>query len=182
MSSFIKKLVIIVSIIIFILFISLLVATWTMGMFSTVSVNKDNRGPYYAVTLAHKGSYQGISQKMDEVAAMLRENRIEHSVACGIFYDDPVKTDIEELRSKGGYLVKDSIKVSLPFECLKLPARSVGVASIEANPAIAWFKTYPALLDWIEKYNFKHDTLQPTIEMYYSNGIVEVELPLLKIE
>jgi DNA gyrase inhibitor GyrI len=180
MSSFIKKLVIIVSVVIFILFISLLIAAWTMGMFSTVSVTENNRGPYYAVTLSHRGSYQGISQKMDEVSVMLSENRIEHSVACAIFYDDPAKTDINELRSEGGFIVKDSMEISLPFKCLKIPNRSVGVASIKANPAIAGFKTYSALLDWIEKHNFKLDTLQPTIELYYTSGIVEVELPLLK--
>ena len=179
MSSFLKKLVIIVSIIIFILFISLIVAAWTMGMFSSVSVSEDNRGPYYAVILSHKGSYRGISQKIDDVSAMLTENRIVHSVSCCIFYDDPSKTDIRELRSDGGFLVNDSVEVSPPYRCLKLAIRTVGVASIEANPAIAGFKTYPALLDWIDKHNIEHDTLQPTIELYHNNGIVEVELPLI---
>ncbi len=179
MSSFLKKLVIIISVVIFILLISLLVAAWTMGMFSPVSVMEDKRGPYYAVILSHKGSYQGISQKIDEVSIMLTENKIEHRVACGIYYDDPAKIALEELRSEGGFLVTDSIKVTLPFKCLKFPARSVGVASIEANPALAWFKTYPALQDWIDKYKFEHDTLRPTIELYHNNGIVEVELPLV---
>ena len=182
MSSFLKKIVIIVSIIIFILFISLIVAAWTMGMFATVSISEANRGPYYAVILSHQGSYQGMSQKIDDVSAELTENRIVHSIACGIFYDDPSKTDIGELRSAGGFLVNDSIEVSSPYQCLKLPARAVGIASIEANPAIAGFKTYPALLDWLHKYNFEHDTLQPTFELYHKNGIVEVELPLLKSE
>lgn len=182
MSSFLKKLVIIVSIIIFILFISLIVAAWLMGMFSSVSVSEDSRGPYYAVVLSHKGSYQGINQKIDNVSAMLAENRIGHSVACGIFYDDPSKIDIGELRSDGGFLVNDSVDVSPPYQCLKIAKRTVGVASIEANPAIAGFKTYPALLDWIGKYDIEHDTLQPTIELYFNSGIVEVELPLIKSE
>jgi DNA gyrase inhibitor GyrI len=182
MSSFLKKIVIIISIVIFILFISLIVAAWTMGMFATVSISEDNRGPYYTVILSHKGSYQGMSQKIDDVSALLTENRIVHSIACGIFYDDPSKTDIGKLRSAGGFLVNDSIEVSSPYQCLKLPARAVGIASIKANPAIAGFKTYPALLDWLHKYNFEHDTLQPTIELYHNNGIVEVELSLLKSE
>ena len=97
MSSFLKKLVIIISVVIFILFISLLVAAWTMGMFSPVSVMEDKRGPYYAVILSHKGSYQGIGQKIAEVSIMLTENQIEHRVACGIYYDDPSIIAIEEL-------------------------------------------------------------------------------------
>jgi len=153
-----------------------------MGMFSSVSVSQDKRGPYFAVVLSHKGSYQGINEKMDKVSAMLTKNLIEHTVACGIYYDDPVNTDIKELHSAGGFLIKDSIKVTLPFECLKFPNRLVGVASIEANPAIAGFKTYPALLDWINKNNFEYDTKQPSIELYHSNGIVEVEIPLIYTE
>ena len=180
MSSFLKKIVIIVSVVIFILFISLLVTAWTMGMFSPVTITEAKRGPYYAVVLSHKGSYQGLSQKIDKVSAMLTENRIAHSIACGIFYDDPSKIKTEDLRSEGGFIIEDTLEVSQPFEFIKFPVRSVYLASIEANPAIAGFKTYPALLDWIEKYKSEHDTLHPTIELYHNNGIVEVELPLLE--
>ena len=151
-----------------------------MGMFAPVSVTEAERGPYYTVILPHTGSYQGISQKIDTVSNWLTANQVKHSVACGIFYDDPAKIDIENLQSEGGYLISDSLEVSLPFQCLKVPVRLTGVASIEANPAIAGFKTYPALLDWIKKYNFEYDTLQPIIELYYNNGVVEVELPLNK--
>lgn len=180
MSLFLKKIVIIISIVIFILFISLVVTAWTMGMFSPVMITEAKRGPYYAVVLSHKGSYQGLSQKIDRVSAMLAENRIDHSVACGIFYDDPAKIKTEDLRSQGGFIVTDSLEVSQPFKFIKFPVRSVCIASIEANPAIAGFKTYPALLDWIDKYNSEHDTLHPTLELYHHNGIVEVELPLFQ--
>jgi DNA gyrase inhibitor GyrI len=182
MSSFLKKLVTIISIVIFILFISLLIAAWSMGMFSSVSVMEDERGPYFVIVNAHMGSYQGISDKIDGVSSMLSEKQILHTTACGIFYDDPAQVSVEDLRSAGGFLISDSIEVSDPFVCLKIPSRLLSVASIEANPAIAGFKTYPALLDWINKYNFKHDTLKPTIELYHTNGIVEVELPIQKKE
>lgn len=182
MPSFLKKLVIILSIIIFILFISLLIAAWSMGMFSSVSVISHERGPYFVVVHSHMGSYQGITEKIDAVSAMLSERKIRHSTACGIFYDDPAKTPIEELRSAGGYLVSDSLEVSEPFTCLRIPKRLACIASIEANPTIAGFKTYPAILDWITKYNFGHDALMPTIELYKPDGMVEVELPIYKKE
>jgi DNA gyrase inhibitor GyrI len=180
MSSLLKKLVTIVSVVIFILFISLLIAAWSMGMFSAVFVSESQRGPYFIIVHSHVGSYQGISKKIDAVSAMLSEKQIRHSTACGLFYDDPAKTAVEELRSAGGFLVRDSLRVPEPFVCLRIPNRLTAVASIEANPAIAGFKTYPALLDWIKKYNFEHDTLTPTIELYHTNGIVEVELPIQK--
>jgi len=109
MSSFFKKLVIIISVVIFILFISLLVTAWTMGMLSPVSITEQRRGPYYTVILQHTGSYQGISRKIDQVSAMLTENRVEHSIACGIYYDDPANKTIEELHSAAGFIVSDSI-------------------------------------------------------------------------
>jgi DNA gyrase inhibitor GyrI len=180
MSSLLKKLITIISIVIFILFFSLLIAAWSMGMFSSVSVTENQRGPYYIVVHGHVGSYKGINEKIDAVSNLLSEKHIEHSTACGIFYDDPARTAIEDLQSAGGFIVADSLNVPSPFECLKIPIRTTCVATIEANPAIAGFKTYPALLDWINKYNFEHDTLKPTLELYYPNGIVEVELPILK--
>jgi hypothetical protein len=181
MSSFIKKLVIILSVVILILFISLLIAAWSLGMFSAVAVNQEKRGPYFVVVQAHIGSYQGISNKIDEVSLMLASKQIIHSTACGLFYDDPSKTPIEELYSEGGFIVSDSLEVIPPFKCIKIPARTLCIASIDANPAIAGFKTYPALADWIEKYNFVHDTLHPTLELYHTNGLVEVELPIRKM-
>ncbi len=180
MSSLLKKLVIIISVVIFILFISLLIAAWSMGMFSAVSVTESQRGPYFIIVHSHMGSYEGISEKIDAVSAMLSEKQIRHSTACGLFYDDPAKTAIAELRSAGGFLVRDSLKVPEPFVCLRIPDRLTAVASIEANPAIAGFKTYPALFDWIKKHHIEHDSLTPTIELYHTNGLVEVELPILK--
>ena len=162
MSAFIKKLVIILSAVILILFISLIIAAWSLGMFSSVSVIQEQRGPYFVVMQPHMGSYQGLSQKIDEVSLMLSAHQIKHLTACGIFYDDPAKIAVEELYSEGGFIVTDSLTVNSPFKCSKLPSRTVSVASIEANPSIAGFKTYP------------------TIELYYTNGLVEVELPILK--
>lgn len=182
MSSFIKKLVIILSVVILILFISLIIAAWSLGMFSAVSINQEQRGPYFAVIQSHVGSYQGLNQKIDEVSHMLSQRQIKHTTACGIFYDDPSKTAVDELYSEGGFIVTDSLNVDPAFKCLKLPTRSVSVASIEANPAIAGFKTYPALLDWLEKYNYAHDEKNPTIELYHTSGLVEVELPILKVK
>jgi DNA gyrase inhibitor GyrI len=182
MSSFLKKLVIVLAVIVFILFIALIIAVWTMGMFSPVAVSKLERGPYLAVTIAHRGSYQEINVKIEEVSKILEQKQIKHSIACGIFHDDPATVPLEDLRSQGGFIALDSVDVDSPLIFQMIPKRLVAVASIEANPAIAWFKTYPALEDWKNRNSFQTDTLQFTMEFYHPDGIVEVEMPIMPIE
>ncbi len=179
MSSLLKKLVIIISVIVFILFIALIIATWTMGMFSPVTISDQNRGPYYAVTLAHTGPYRGINEKIEIVSQMLEKRQIEHSVACGIFFDDSSVIPVESLRSEGGFLITDSIAVDSTFIFKKISKRFVVVASIEANPALAGFKTYPALNDWIKENPYHEDLSLPTIELYHPDEIIEVEQPII---
>jgi hypothetical protein len=179
MSSILKKLVIVLAIVVFVLFIALMLAAWTMGMFSSVSVTSLDRGPYFIVSLHHNGPYRGINQKIEDVSMMLNEQRIEHKIACGVFHDDPAILPAEQLRSQGGYIVSDSIAVSPPFTCEQIDRRKVAMASIEANPAIAGFKTYPALSDWMRIYNYTTDSTRATLELYHPNGIVEVELPII---
>jgi effector-binding domain-containing protein len=179
-SSLLKKIIIIVSVVTFILFVSLLVAAWYMGMFAPVSVKEAERGPYYTILLSHDGAHREISQKINEVSGWLADNHLNHSAACRIFYENLIKIDSYDVHSEVGYLIDDSLQVPPPLYCLKIPARSTIVASIKANSAIAWFKTYPALINWMEKYNFKQDTLKPIIELYRNDGVVDVELALLK--
>lgn len=179
MSSLLKKMVMIISVIVFILFIALIIAAWSMGMFSPVTVSDQMRGPYYIVSIAHTGSYRGISEKIETVAQMLEKKQIEHSIACGIFFDDPSVVPFDFLRSEGGFLIQDSITVDSIFIMNRIPKRKVVVASIEANPALAWFKTYPALNGWIAKNSYQTDTSKPIIELYHTDGLVEVELPII---
>ena len=178
MSSFFKKLVMVMAIVTFVLFIALVIAAWIMGMFARVSITQDVRGPYYIISQSHIGPYQGMAAKIEQVSQYLNKQQIEHSIACAIFYDDPAKVLADELKSKGGFVVSDSSVVSPPFICQKFPMHPVVVASIKANPALARFKTYPALEDWQIKYNLHSDTTHAIIELYHTDGRVEVEWPI----
>lgn len=149
-----------------------------MGMFEAVSEFTADRGPYYVISLDHEGPYQGISTKIEEVSEMLTSRNIKHSTKCVLFFDDPARIPVEDLRSQGGFLVSDSTEVDSPFVCQKVPVRYVAVASIEANSAVAWFKTFLALEDLKKKNNLTTDTLQVAMELYHPDGLVEVELPI----
>ena len=171
MSSIIKKIILIFSILVFILFISLIIAAWTMGMFSTVTVSQEERGPYYVVCLPHQGSYRGIHHKIEQVNQVLAERQIFHAVACGIYYDDPAKVPLDSLFSEGGWLVTDSIHVQPPYRLKMIPLRQVAVARIYANPAIAGFKNYPALTNWMQQNQYRADTTKAILELYHPDEI-----------
>jgi DNA gyrase inhibitor GyrI len=150
-----------------------------MGMFSRVNIVTGDRGPYHIITLAQQGPYHQISLKIEQVSEMLSQNQVSHSIACAIFFDDPAKVSVDSLQSTGGFFVADSFAVDPPFIFQTIPKKKATVARIEANPAIAWFKTYPALEDWKNRNNYSLDSTQVILEIYYPDGWVEVEMPLL---
>jgi len=182
MSATLKKLIMVLAVSVFILFIILLIAAWNMGAFAPVEVTSAERGPYYFVSLHHKGSYSQIVEKIQTVENMLKEKNIPFIRTAGIFYDNPAYIKPEDLRSNGGCIVSDSVKVDTPFVFMTIPKRQVAIAKIEASPAIAPFKTYPALFDWMQENDMVADEGQITFEMYFTEGFVEVEMPIKIVE
>ncbi|TFG99380.1 MAG: hypothetical protein E4H13_08935, partial [Calditrichales bacterium] len=136
------------------------------------------RGPYQAIVLPHSGAYRGIHNKIDSVMAGITKHQINATIAIGVYYDDPAKVPIADLRSEAGFIISDSVVMDPPFRTIKIPARHVLLAAIKANPALAGFKTYPALKNWIDKNQIQVDTTQAIVERYHPDGLVEVELAI----
>jgi DNA gyrase inhibitor GyrI len=180
-SSILKKIILVFSILVLVLFISLIITAWTMGMFSQVTVTRENRGPYNVVSLPHQGSYRGIHQKIDQVNQFLAEKQIFHAIACGIYYDDPAAIPLDSLISEGGWFIEDSVYVQPPYRLKEIPRRQVAVARIEANPAVAGFKTYPALNQWMQDNHYQADTTAAIVELYHPDKLVEVEVCLMPL-
>ena len=53
MSSTLKKIILIIGITSFVLFIGLISAAWYMGAFSSVNISIGEKGPYYFIYLEH---------------------------------------------------------------------------------------------------------------------------------
>ncbi len=84
------------------------------GMFAEIVIKEETLGPYQLVYKRHAGPYREAGKIMDEINNSLKENEnIETSLGFGIYYDDPKRTHVEDLRSDIGVILdkKDYAKI-----------------------------------------------------------------------
>ncbi|MBM4177142.1 MAG: hypothetical protein FJ213_13370 [Ignavibacteria bacterium] len=149
-----------------------------VGAFSSVEITEGYRGPYDFVYTKHKGPYQLVSEKIKKVETLLKEKNIEQTIAAGRYYDDPATTPKELLRSDAGVFVSSPVQVEPPLYYEQIVERYVIIGKIKAHPAIAPFKTYPAINEYIELKGYT--VTGPAFEIYNEDGSVEVHLPVSK--
>ena len=174
----IKKLIIIFAVVVFILFIAIIVAAWYLGAFATVSIVVEDRGPYYIVTSSQLSPYQEISRENEQIDMMLGERGIKYKNFVGILYNNPAEITLSQLRRKGGVIVKDSVAVDSLLIFERIDKRLVAVAALKAHPAIAPFKIYPALQEWMQLHSYLPQKEMTILEHYKADGFVEVEIPI----
>jgi len=173
MSPTIRKVILFIGIISFVFFMGLIGVAWYMGAFSSVSVTTAEKGPYYFVYLEHLGPYYQIQNKIIMVEKYLSDNNIQTLHSAGIYFDNPAEVAENELKSYGGFVVKDSVVINEPYKFLKIDRRQVVVAGIEALPMIAPFKIYPAFQEWLGN-NKNVEIVAPPLELYLSDDNIEV--------
>lgn len=179
MSPTIKKVILFIGIISFVLFMGLIGSAWHMGAFSSVIITIDEKGPYYFVFLEHEGPYYQIQNKIEKVEKYLTDNKIQYLHSAGIYFDNPAQVEEVDLKSFGGFIVRDSAKVQEPYKFTKIDRRKIVIASIEALPMIAPFKVYPAFQEWLGN-NKNIKVVGPPIELYLPNEVIEVEFPYIQ--
>ncbi len=181
MSAFIKKLIIIIAIVVFILFIALLITAWSMGVFARVNVSVGEKGPYYFISLDQKSLYPYIPEQIDKIKNELTVKNIPYLNPAALIYSDPAVTPLNQVLARGGLLLNDSMVVDSPFVIHHIKVRDVITAEIEANPAIATFKIYPALRDWLQKYNDIKKSPLSYLEIYDKNRVI-VEMSIIQVK
>jgi hypothetical protein len=178
--NIIRKIIIIIIVIIILSSIILFISAWEMGIFASVKITTGERGPYHIVTFRQSSSYRLIYQKIEQIQNNLHKKDIEPVCSAGIIVENPLGISLDKVSAQGGCIIKDSTEIDAPFVLKRIAKRRVLIASIKANPAIAPFKIYPALANQIRKENIKQDSLKKVIELYHNNGLVEIELPIIK--
>jgi hypothetical protein len=178
--NIIRKIIIIIIVIIILSIIILFISAWKMGIFASVTITTGERGPYHIVTFQQSSSYELIYHKVEQIQNYLHKKDIESMYSAGIIVENPLGISLDKVKAQGGCIIQDSTGIDTPFVLKKIAKRRVLIASIKANPAIAPFKTYPALANQIRRENIKQDFLNRVIELYHNNGLVEIELPILK--
>ncbi|MGA1867451.1 MAG: GyrI-like domain-containing protein [bacterium] len=176
MSSKGKIIFIIASAIVCLVVIVFLSGAYYTGAFNDVQLQKDTRGCYHIVFLSHKGPYYLIQEKIQKVESFLRNKRVKIINPCGIYYDDPSTVPKKQLRSKGGYIVDFKVELQSPFEQEHIPKRDVIMATFKGHPAVAAFKIYPKINQWMSAHNC--EPAGPALEIYRNDGYIECEMPI----
>jgi hypothetical protein len=176
----IKKIIIVITTIIILFIIVLLISAWKMGIFSSVTIIAGERGPYYLVADKHSSSYEMIHQKSKLIQLNLAKKNITPLCRAGIITGNPLQATLTEMNAFAACMIKDSAGIDTPYVLHKIEKRWILIATIEANPAIAPFKAYPALVNRIRRDNLQQDTIKEVIELYNNDQSLEIELPVLK--
>ena len=178
MSAKVKKILIIIISVIVVLAIGFVILLYRAGVFADPEVALSERGPYAYVYMSETGSFENFYNAQQELDKIVKEENISVDIPCGVFLDDPAKVQQANLRWQVGYLVQDSVSVDPPLEFSVIPKGTYVVASIKAHPAVAAFKTYPALNKWIKQNKYK--VTGYALELYQKDGLVEAMFPVQK--
>jgi len=177
MSQLVKKLIIIFSAIVFVLFIALVIGAWTLGAFSKVTVAQTEQPAIFYISRGDRVPYARIPEQLEELRALLPAGVQHYKESGALIYSDPAATPLNAIESQAVILSPDSLSLPAPLQVGRLPAGPVISASIEANPAVAVFKIYPALADWMVKNRPGSRLHYPLLEIY-DPPLFTVRLPL----
>jgi len=173
-----KKVLAVILGILIVIALLLLAGAWKAGIFEEPEITLELRGPHHYVYLQKTGDFSMIAKAYEEADGLFKDQSIDKGTACGMYLDDPAMVQPEDMRWRVGYLVSDSMEVNAPLEYLIIPNTEYAVASIDAHPMVAPFKTYPALQEWVKTSEYQF--IGPAYEIYNENGIIEVLFPVEK--
>ena len=158
-----------------ILIIALIFILFKVGLFAKPELTLIERGPYNYVYTEHSGSFQKVTEAHEKTEELVNKQEIKIIIPCGVYLNDPSSFEDDMLQWRVGYLVEDSVVVKQPLLFDTISRATYIVAKIKAPPAIAAFKTYPALERWVLDNNYQ--ITGPAVELYYGN-IVESMFPV----
>lgn len=133
------------------------------GAFKSVSIDRDERGPYTVIFKSHVGPYHKIVSSIEEVENWAKANGLKCRLSFGEFFDDPRNVEEGRLNSRGGCLVDpliteenkilDALKEKLPadFKIAEIARTKAVVALFTGAPGIGPLKVYPKAEDYISE-------------------------------
>jgi hypothetical protein len=179
MFHILKKIIVIISVILLVFFVAFLIGAWYHGAFASVKkVTLSKRNRLYLVTTDQTCLPYEVGNHVQYLDSLLMHANISYNREVTLFRYNPLTVKPDSLLSKGAMIVDDSIAVDSPLVLLNLPERNAAIASIEAHPLIAPYKTYPAIQRWLNNNGYRYNRALPIIE-YYARGIVEIEMPVV---
>lgn len=149
-----------------------------LGAFDEPEVYREFTDNYRIAYLPHTGSYSDIRPVLDKVAEYLEKGGTEATTPCALYLDDVSMVAEAKLRSRVGYLVKQSDYIPAPLEEMLLESREVVAGNFKGGTLLGSHKVYKAMRKWA-KYN-GYQLAPPNLEIYHPNGRVEYQVPVHK--
>ncbi len=159
--------------ILFALALTLLGVLAYYGMFASVVISEEKRGPYLLVYTKHVGDYKAVGPVMDALYNDLKDNyAISSTKGFGLYYDNPREVATEKLRSIVGCIVENvtpetQTRLRKYYRVEELPATMSVATSFpyKGMPSIMLgvFKVYPKLTAYIAE---KKHRQTPLMEIY----------------
>ena len=138
-----------------------------LGAFRPVEVLEGDRGPLRMVYLDYMGPYHKTVSAIEKVEKWFAEQKLPCQQSYGEYLDKPDSKEENRLRSRGGCLIPETLKLPpLPPEFKEeiRPLKHYVIAEFFGSPGIGPFKVYPKVNDYIAAKRKK--PLGSAIEIY----------------
>ena len=77
-----------------------------MGLFDTLEVQEEMRGPYHLIYKRNVGPYKELGPLFQEMYKLVEDQSIAEIKLYGIYYDHPEKVEVAKLRSEVGVIIE----------------------------------------------------------------------------
>lgn len=147
-------------------------STWSNPKASDIMypVTIETLPPRLTAGLLHKGSYLRIGESFETLFGLAATRGLMPHMrgSVGIYYDDPMATPEEELRSRAALIVEDESVIDTPLEKETLAGGSYAVLTMKGP-----YSDLPAAYDWLYSVWLKENDhplrAEPCYENYLNN-------------
>jgi effector-binding domain-containing protein len=137
-----------------------------LGVYKSVQLQVEERGPLRLVFKHHIGAYYQIVPTIQEVEDWAKKNSEACEVSFGEYIDDPAAVTEDRLQSNGGCIFNNAPVGALPegFENKEKPRALYLIGHFDGSTSIGPYKVYPRATKWIKENAYVLDG--PVIELY----------------
>lgn len=139
------------------------------GMFDSIAITREPRGPYALIYREYRGSYSGIKFVMNNVYRYVRDSlQLPTGIGFSVFYDNPQKIPVDSLRSISGIFTDSIISVNEPYRSGLFERTDAVVGRFRLRSffsyTIGGYKFYSELQRFLQ--DKKIEQTGPVMEMY----------------
>lgn len=177
-----KKVIKVILITFFSLFVIVGAVLAYHGYFSTYEIYEKEVGPYTFATKRFVGDYYKVGPTMTEVDNELREIGVLATKGVGIFYDDPSVVPEDQLRSDVGNVLEDVSDAQLAeigekFDVKNIDRQTAVVVDFPIKSSLSYMiapmKVYPLINQYWEEKNYPAQVIDGySMEIYDIEGKV----------